>query len=214
MTVKERSMAPVKLAVIYYSATGTNYQMAKAAADAAEQAGAEVRLCRVQELAPDTAIDSNPAWRAHVEATREVPVATLDDLEWADAYLFGSPTRFGNMAGQLKQFIDTAGGLWYQGKLSNKVASCFACAHNAHGGQESTLLAMYNSLYHWGCFIVPPGYTDPSIFAAGGNPYGASSNAVTTDPVSPEVLEAMRYQARRMVQVAEWIAAGRNVAVG
>lgn len=205
-------MASIKLAVIYYSATGTNYQMAKAAAEAAAEAGAEVRLRKVQELAPDVAIDSNPAWRANVEATRNVQEAKLDDLEWADAYLFGSPTRFGNVASQMKQFIDIAGGLWYQGKLSNKVASCFATAHNTHGGQESTLLAMYNILYHWGCFIVPPGYTDPCIYNSGGNPYGASSNAVTTDPVTPEVLESVRYQARRMVQVAGWLAAGRNAA--
>jgi NAD(P)H dehydrogenase (quinone) len=204
-------MSKVKLSIIYYSSTGRNYQMALAAKEAAEAAGAEVRLRKVRELAPDAAIDSNPTWRAHVDATKDVPEATHDDLEWANAYIFGTGTRFGNVTSQLKQFIDTTGPLWMQGKLSNKVVAGFTSAVNPHGGQESTLLALYNTFYHWGCFIVPPGYTDPTIFAAGGNPYGVSTAAPHDDlTVKEPILEAARYMARRVVQVAGWIAKGQE----
>lgn len=122
------------------------------------------------ELAPDAAIDSNPAWRAHVDATGDVEVATLDDLEWADAYALGSPTRFGNVSAQLKQYIDTTGGLWQQGVMADKPATAFTSAHNLHGGNESTLLALYNTFHHWGSVIVSPGFTDPSVYAAAWQP--------------------------------------------
>ncbi|MGW1927404.1 NAD(P)H:quinone oxidoreductase, partial [Streptomyces massasporeus] len=158
----------VKVAVIYYSATGAVHQLAQAVAEGAEKAGAEVRLRRVPELAPAAAIDSNPAWRAHVDATGDVEVATLEDLEWADAYALGSPTRFGNVAAQLKQYIDTSGGLWQQGVMADKPATAFTSAHNLHGGNESTLLALYNTFHHWGSVIVSPGFTDPAVYAAGG----------------------------------------------
>ena len=191
----------VKLAIIYYSSTGTNYQFALAAHEAAAEAGANVRLRKVQELAPDEAIDSNPQWRAHVDATKDVAVATNDDLEWADAILFGTPTRFGNVTAQLKQFLDQTGGLWFEGKLINKVVSGFTSASNPNGGQESTLLSLYTTMLHWGAIIVNPGYTDPSIFASGGNPYGASTT-VGEDKPSEEELEAVSHQTRRMLEVA------------
>lgn len=204
-------MSQVKLTIVYYSSTGTNYQMALAAKAAAEAAGAEVRLRKVAELAPDAAIDSNPAWRAHVNATRDVPVVSPADMEWANAYLFGTPTRYGNVASQMKQFIDTLGGLWLQGSLSNKPVAAFTSAMNVHGGQESTLLALYHTFYHWGSIIVPPGYTDPAFYAAGGNPYGVSA---TADPQQPEVaeatLEAVRVMTRRLVQVAGWLLKGQT----
>ncbi|HRT32649.1 MAG TPA: NAD(P)H:quinone oxidoreductase [Anaerolineae bacterium] len=203
-------MSQVKLTIVYYSSTGTNYQMALAAKAAAEAAGAEVRLRKVAELAPDAAIDSNPAWRAHVNATRDVPVVSPADMEWANAYLFGTPTRYGNVASQMKQFIDTLSGLWLRGSLSNKPVAAFTSAMNVHGGQESTLLALYHTFYHWGSIIVPPGYTDPAFYAAGGNPYGVSA---TADPQQPEVaeatLEAVRVMTRRLVQVAGWLLKGQ-----
>ncbi len=203
-------MTKVRIAIIYYSATGTNHRMAHAAQEAAERAGAETRLRRIRELAPDSAIDGNPAWRAHVEATRDVPEATLDDLEWADGYLFGCPTRFGNVASQFKQFVDTAGGLWSQGKLADKPVAGFTSAQNPHGGQETTLLAMYNVFHHWGCLLVPPGYTDPTVYAAGGNPYGVSTVAAKEGAVAPEILEAIGHLARRVTRVAQWLKAGRD----
>ena len=133
-----------KIAIIYYSSTGHTHRIAEAAAEGARAAGAEVRLRKVAELAPAAAIDSNPAWRAHVEATHDIPEATPDDLEWADGFLLGTPTRFGLPAAQLKQFIDQCGGKWFTGQLQDKAAGAFAGAGNQHGGQESTLLALQN----------------------------------------------------------------------
>jgi len=189
-----------KIAVIYYSATGTVHALAEAVAEGAEQAGAEVRLRRVAELAPAEAIDHNPLWRAHVDAVAgSVGEASLDDLVWADAYAFGTPTRFGAPAAQLKQFIDQAGGLWQAGKLADKPVTAFTSAFNRHGGSEATILSLGNVFYHWGALIVPPGYTDDVVFAAGGNPYGTA--AFGPDGARQEVLEAARYQGRRLAQI-------------
>ncbi|MFJ3906576.1 NAD(P)H:quinone oxidoreductase [Streptomyces sp. NPDC090025] len=193
----------VKVAVIYYSATGNVHRLAEAVAEGAEKAGAEVRLRRVPELAPDVAIDSNPAWRAHVDTTAaNVDVAALEDLEWADAYAIGSPTRFGNIAAQLKQYIDTAGGLWNQGVMADKPATAFTSAYNLHGGNESTLLALYNTFHHWGSVIVSPGYTDQTVYAAGGNPYGTAF-AGSSGELDDKVLAAARYQGTRLTTIAK-----------
>ena len=102
----------VKLAIVYYSSYGTNHQMATIAADAAREAGAEVRLLKARETAPEEAINSQDAWKAHHEATADVPEATADDMKWANAYLISAGTRFGVMASQMRAFIDTLGGLW------------------------------------------------------------------------------------------------------
>lgn len=193
----------VKLAIIYYSATGTNYEMAKAAQEAASKQDAEVRLLRVAELAPEKAIASNAAWKEHIEATKDVPLATTDDLDWADAILFGTPTRFGNAAAPLRQFIDTTGGLWAKGKLANKVVSAFTSAQNPHGGQEATILSLYTTFYHWGAIVVAPGYTDPLLFKAGGNPYGASATVGEKGHFDPIVLDAVKVQTKRMVDITE-----------
>jgi NAD(P)H dehydrogenase (quinone) len=195
-----------KVAVIYYSATGNVHALAEAVAEGATQAGAEVRLRRVAELAPAEAIDSNPAWRAHADATADTQVATIDDIRWADALALGSPTRFGNISAQLKQFLDTTGPLWAAGELKNKVATGFTSAGNRHGGNESTLLALYNTLHHWGSIVVAPGYTDPSILEAGGNPYG-TAHASGGGPPGSDVVAAARYQGRRLAAIAHLIAA-------
>lgn len=203
-------MANVKLAIIYYSSTGTNYQLAQWAAEGAEAAGAEVKIVKVQELAPEAAIASNPAWKAHVEATKDVPTASLDDLEWADAYIFSIPTRFGNVPSQMKQFLDIAGGLWAQGKLVNKVVSAMSSAQNPHGGQEETILSLYTTMYHWGAIVVTPGYTDESVFKAGGNPYGTSVSVDQDGNMKEDVRDAVIHQAKRTVTVAEWVKAGQQ----
>lgn len=199
-----------KIAIIYYSSTGNTYQVAKAAAAGAKETGAEVRLLKVAELAPDAAIDSNPAWRAHVDATQDVPVATPEDLDWADGFLFGSPTRFGLPAAQLKQFIDQCGGMWFTGKLQDKAAGAFTGAGNAHGGQESTLLAMQNMFYHWGSVIVPIGYTDPALYASGGNPYGVSFSDAKGEALPDETLTAARLQGARIARYSAVLAANRD----
>lgn len=200
---EKQSYDGVNLAIVYYSSTGTNYKLAKAAQEEAEAAGADVRLRRVEELAGDEAIDSNPKWREHYDATKnEVEVATNDDLVWADAILFGTPTRYGNVTAQLKQFMDQTGSLWFNGQLINKVVSGFTSAANPHGGQESTLLALHNTFYHWGCIIVPPGYTNQVIFESGGNPYGTSVTADGSD-IPDKSLQTIRHQTTRMLDVAK-----------
>jgi NAD(P)H dehydrogenase (quinone) len=183
-------MADVNIAIIYYSSTGTIHGMAERLTAAAEKAGAEVRLRQVPELAPDEAIASNAAWSQHFDRTKNEPKATADDVVWADGVLFGTPTRYGNVASQLKQFIDTLGPQWLQGQLADKVYAGFTASQTAHGGQETTLLALYNVIYHWGGIIVPPGYTDPLKFADG-NPYGVSHvTGPTNDAPLTEAEEA------------------------
>ncbi|MGE8205055.1 NAD(P)H:quinone oxidoreductase [Heyndrickxia sp. NPDC080065] len=201
-------MTNVKLAIIYYSSTGTNYQLAKWAEDSAKEAGAEVKILKVQELAPPAAIESNPAWKKHYDETQSVPVATGNDIEWADAIIFSAPTRFGNIPSQMKQFFDTLGGLWAQGKTVNKVVSAMSSAGNSNGGQEQTIHTIYTSMMHWGAIIAAPGYTDPSIYAAGGNPYGTTVTVGQDGSMVEDVEGAVKHQAKRTVQVAEWVKAG------
>lgn len=201
-------MADVNVAIVYYSATGTVYDLAKAAQQAAESAGAEVRLRKVKELAPQEAIDSNQGWSQHVLQTQDVPEATLDDLEWADVILLGAPTRYGLPAAQLKQFLDQTGPLWGAGKLVNKVGGSFTASATSHGGQESTVLAINNTFYHWGTIIVGPGYADPIQFEAG-NPYGASHTSNNGEvPPGDTQLASMAFQARRTVEVARALKKG------
>lgn len=203
-------MTGVNLAVIYYSSTGTNYELAKMAEIAGKEAGAEVRVLKVEELAPQNVIEANPAWKQHAEETKNVPVVSLDDLEWADAIIFSVPTRFGNLPAQMKQFLDTTGGLWFKGKLANKVVSAMTSASNPHGGQEMTINHLYTSMMHWGAIIAAPGYTDQSIFAAGGNPYGTSVTVDQDGKMIEDVEAAVKHQAGRTIQVAEWVKKGLN----
>ncbi|MBT2897808.1 MULTISPECIES: NAD(P)H:quinone oxidoreductase [unclassified Streptomyces] len=199
---------PVNVAVIYYSSTGTVATIARAIAADAERAGAHVRLRRAAELAPQAAIDSNPAWAENVHATADIPEVSQDDMAWADAVIFGSPTRYGNVTAQLKQFIDTLGGMWQAGQLADKVYSGFTSSATAHGGQESTLLALYNTIHHFGGILVAPGYTDPTKFVDG-NPYGTSHVAGQGDiPVGEQTLTAARVQAERVVKFTRAIKAG------
>ncbi|MBA2753354.1 MAG: NAD(P)H:quinone oxidoreductase [Chloroflexia bacterium] len=191
---------PAKVAVIYYSATGTTYEMAKAIVEGAEATGAEVRLRKAKELAPESAIQSNEGWSKHRLETQDVPEATNDDLEWADAIIFGTPTRYGLPAAQIKQLIDGTGGLWAQGKLVDKVFSSFVTVATGHGGHETTLAALNNVAYHWGSIIVAPSYADPIQFQAG-NPYGASFTS-NNGELSPDetALASARFQGRRVAE--------------
>lgn len=124
-----------------------------------------------------------------------------DDLRWADAYAFGTPARYGNVSSQLKQFLDTTAPLWAAGELSDKPATAFTSAINRHGGNESTLLALYNSMHHWGAIIVPPGYTREPFAAAGGNPYGTAHASGARLP-GDEALSAARHQGERLATIA------------
>ena len=202
-------MANVRLAIIYYSTYGTNFKMAQIAEDAAEAAGADVRLLRVPETAPSEVVQSQEAWRKTLETMRHVPEVTHEDMEWANAYLFSAPTRYGVSASQLRAFIDTLGPLWQKGALSDKAVSGMTSASNAHGGQETTLIGLYTTMMHWGAIIVPPGYTDPIQYKAGGNPYGVTVTA-GEGPISDDVKQAIEYQARRLVEFAAKLASDED----
>ena len=193
-----------KLAIIYYSATGHGTSMAKRVATAAETAGAEVRVRHVAETRDPASFAENPAWTVNYQATRELPPATGDDIVWADAVIFGSPTRFGSVASQMRNFLDSLGGLWSQGKLADKVYAGFTSSNTAHGGQETTLLTLYVTLMHFGGIIVPPGYTEALKFVDG-NPYGASLTAGhdNIDELDDATNNAVDHLARRVVSVAD-----------
>ncbi len=206
MTTAYRPWMPPRIAVIHYSATGNVYRLAVAVAEGASDAGAEVRLRKVRELAPEEAIAANPRWVAHRERVADLPEATLDDLEWADGFALGTPTRFGLPAAQLKQFLDQSGGLWARRVLEDKVGTAFTSASTRHGGLEATILAINITLYHWGAIVLPLGYTDDAIKATG-NPYGASWVSVKGSAPDDDALAAARHQGRRLARVAGAVAA-------
>tara|TARA_R110002074_G_scaffold385675_1_gene567011 strand:- start:200 stop:790 length:591 start_codon:yes stop_codon:yes gene_type:complete len=190
----------VKLAIIYYSSYGTNYQMASIAAEAAKASGADVRLLKAPETAPDNVVAGVDAWQAQAERSSDIPAATAEDMEWANAYLFSAPTRFAIMASQMRAFIDTLGGVWAKGGLANKPVSAMTSAQNTHGGQETTLVSFYSTIMHWGGIVVVPGYTDEAIYKTGGNPYGYSHTQGSE--FTEEVKAAISHQARRLVEIA------------
>lgn len=203
-------MKKVNVAIIYYSSTGTTYQLAKGIEEGAKAAGAEVRLCKVRELAPEEAINANEGWAKHRQETKDIPEATLEDLRWADAVILGTPTRYGLPAAQLKQFIDTTGPLWGKGELVNKIGSSFTSVATQHGGHETTLVALNNTFYHWGSIIVSPTYATASQFQSG-NPYGTSfaSNNGELDP-DETALTAAKFQGKCVAEVAGQFLAGRE----
>ena len=198
-------MSSINVLVIYYSSTGANYKLAQWAAEGAREKSADVKIVRVPELAPQTAIETNSAWKNHFESTRSVPEATLADLEWADVYIFSVPTRYGNVPAQMKQFLDSTGPLWQKGGLVNKVVTAMSSALNTHGGQEETILSLYTTMYHWGAIVVAPGYTHQAFFGAGGNPYGTSVSVDMQGNMKEDVREAVMAQAQRAVSIGSLI---------
>lgn len=204
------SVEPVKVAVVFYSFTGNVTKLARHIAAAAEKAGAEVRLVRAAELAPPEAIEANPAAVENAKDIADIPEVTGDDIVWADAVIMGSPTRYGNIAAQLKQFIDSLGPLWFQGKLADKVYSGFAATSGKHGGNESTILALYNSFHHFGGIIVAPGYANEALFA-NASPYGAAHFGFDSE-IDETVLTGAAAQAERVVATASALKAGRAAA--
>ncbi len=202
-------MENIRVAVIYYSARGTSYQLARWAEEAAAACGSEVKLLKVNELIPDAVIEKDAGMKALKDLTKDIPVAKSDDLDWADVIIFSTPTRFGSMASQMKNFIDMQGGVWAQGKLVNKVVTAMTSAQNPHGGQEATTLSLYTTMMHWGAIIVTPGYTDDSISKAGGNPYGTSVSVDGEGKMIEDVKDAVMHQAKRAIEVATWIKKGQ-----
>ena len=194
------------IAVIYYSATGNLFMLASAIAEGAASEGAEVRLRKVRELAAEEVIAANPRWVAHREATADIPEATLDDLEWADGYAFGSPTRFGLPSASLKFFLDQTGSLWARKLLVDKVGTAFTSSSTSHGGLEATILAINTVLYHWGSIVLPLGYTDATVDETG-NPYGASWVSRKRSVPDDAALATARWQGRRLARISGAVAA-------
>ena len=194
---------PTKLMIVFYSRTGAVEALAGAAAEAAREAGAEVRLRRAREVADEDVIAASPGWH---EAARRMnaayPAPTKEDAEWADAILFGSPSYFGAVSADLKAFLDQLGPQWKEGALAGKAGGAFASASWPHGGSEVTMLSLYASMAHLGMVVVTTGYTDSSMQEAG-SPYGAVAIVGSDKGLpGPEELDAARHQARRTVGIA------------
>ena len=198
--------------VIYYSSTGSVHALAEAYAEGSRAAGAEVRLRRAAEIAPREAVEQSVGWRDHLDATVDIPEATVEDLVWADGFALGTPTRFGQPAAQLKQFLDGTSSAWDAGLLAGKPGTAFTSSHERHGGQESTLLALYQTLFHWGSVILPTGYVDYDLaHAAGGNPYGVSSIG-GDGPPDERVVALARFQGERLAGFARALRASDQTA--
>ena len=191
--------------IAFYSRNGSTEALANAIAEGAKSQGAEVRLRRAREVVGPEVMATAPGWTenaAAMNAKYEAP--TADDAAWADAIVFGSPTRFGNVTSELKAYVDSLGGLWFQGKLMGKAGSAFTSTSGPHGGNESTILSMYNFMAHLGLIIVPLGYGDPAMFAGSGTPYGASSvSGQNSAPPTEGDIAVAQYQGRRVAQVAK-----------
>lgn len=203
-------MSP-KVLIAFYSRNGSTETLAQQVAEGARAVGAEVRLRRARELVGPEVMAKAPGWAenaARMNAAYEPP--TEADAEWADAIVFGTPTRFGSVTSELKAYIDGLGGLWAQGKLYGKVGSAFASTSSLHGGNESTIISLYNPMAHLGLVIVPLGYGDPTLFRAG-TPYGASAvvNGRDIKEANADELEVARFQGRRVAEVARALATAK-----
>ncbi|MDO5498056.1 MAG: NAD(P)H-dependent oxidoreductase [Propionibacteriaceae bacterium] len=196
-----------KLAVIYYSATGHGTKMAEQVARVAEAASAEVRVRHVAEITDPAVFAGNPAWSGNYAATKDLPAATAGDIEWADAVIFGAPTRFAGVPASFQAFVDSLGGAWAQGKLANKVYAAWTSSQTLHGGQETTLQRIYQMVMHFGGIIVAPGYTDGSKFVDG-NPYGVGhvTGPENTNELSDATLTALEHMTTRVLEVTNKLA--------
>ncbi len=198
----------MKVLIVFYSTYGHIYQMAEAVAEGIRQVnGAEVELRRVPETLPDSVLEKMGAVDAQ-KAFSHIPVCTVEELAAADAVIFGTPTRFGNMCGQMRQFLDATGQLWANGSLVGKVGSVFASSATQHGGQESTILSFHISLLHHGFVVVGLPYSFQGQMRideiTGGSPYGATTIAGGDGSRMPSEneLEAARFQGRHVAQIA------------
>ena len=193
-----------RLLIVFYSRFGSVEKLAVAAGQAAGEAGAAVRLRRAREVADEATIAKGKGWLE--SATRQnglYGAPTMDDAEWADAILFGTPCYFGAMATELKNYLDTLGPQWKKGKLAGKVGGAFAAASWPHGGTEVVTLSLYAPMAHLGMVILPTGYTDGAMLEAG-SPYGASAIVGEENrPPREEDFDAIRHQARRMVAITQ-----------
>ena len=202
----------IKVQVIFYSMYGHVYKMAQAVAEGVMQvSGAEVSVYQVAELIPDDILEKYGA-KAAKASFANVPVATVDKLPEADAIIFGTPTRFGNMAAQMRNFLDQTGALWGKGALVGKVGSVFASTGTQHGGQETTITSFHSTLLHHGMVIVGVPYTESGLTymddITGGTPYGATTLAGADGKRQPSEneLKIARFQGKRVAEIATKLA--------
>ena len=202
----------MKVLVVYYSTYGHVHKMAEAIAEGIKEvAGAEVALRRVPETLPPEVLEKMGAVEAQ-KSFSNVPVCTVDELAEADAVIFGTPTRFGNMCGQMRQFLDATGQLWTNGSLVGKVGSVFTSSATQHGGQESTILTFHVTLLHHGFVVVGLPYAFQGQMTldeiTGGSPYGASTIAGGDGSRMPSEneLDAARFQGKHVAEIASRLA--------
>jgi NAD(P)H:quinone oxidoreductase type IV len=214
MQLTEFSMA-VKIQVVFYSMYGHIYKMAEAiAAGAGEVPGADVTMYQVQELVPDDILEKSGAKAARA-AFAHVPYIRPDQLTEADAIIFGTPTRFGNMAAQMRNFLDQTGALWMSGALIGKIGSVFASTASQHGGQETTITSFHSTLMHQGMIIVGAPYSEQRLInmteISGGTPYGATTitGADGSRQPSENELAIARFQGRHVAGLADALVKGR-----
>ncbi|MBU6532282.1 flavodoxin family protein [Streptomyces sp. NPDC057245] len=189
-----------RIAIIYFSSSGVISQVAEHLAEGATARNAEVRVRALGAKSESPGPDSTPAPAGPAEPT-------LDDLDWADGLLFGTPTWFGNMAAPLKAFLDTTSPLALHGRLADKPVTGFTSASLPNGGQEAALLALYHTMFHWGSLIVPTGYTHPVLRRIGGNPYGLSLTAPDSGRLTADQIEAARFVGARITRMTRQYAA-------
>jgi NAD(P)H dehydrogenase (quinone) len=204
----------MKIQVIFYSMYGHVYRLAEAVAEGARQVGgADVSLYQVAELVPEAALEKSGA-KAARQAFAHVPFAKPDQLPDADALIFGTPTRFGNMAAQMRNFLDQTGGLWVKGSLIGKVGSVFASTGTQHGGQETTITSFHTTLLHQGMIIVGVPYSEPGLTVmneiTGGTPYGATTLAGSDGKRQPSENELgiARFQGRHVAEITARLVRG------
>lgn len=202
--MSDPALDPTRLLIVFYSRSGSVEALAIAAADAAREAGADVRVRRTREVVSAETMAKVKGWSESASRQNALyPAPTHEDAEWADAILFGTPCYFGTMATELKSFLDQLGPQWKHGSLAGKVGGALAVASWPHGGSEVVTLSLYAPMAHLGMVILPTGYTDEAMLEAG-SPYGASAivGAENREPRS-EDLDAARHQGRRMVAIAK-----------
>lgn len=204
----------MKIQVIFYSMYGHIYQMAEAIADGARGvAGAEVSLFQVPELVPDAALERTGA-KAARSTFAHIPFAQTQQLPEADAIIFGTPTRFGNMAAQMRNFLDQTGGLWVKGALVGKVGSVFASTGTQHGGQETTITSFHTTLFHLGMIVVGVPYSCQELTnmaeITGGTPYGATTLAGGDGSRQPSAneLAIARFQGKHVAEITRKLVGG------
>ena len=203
----------MKVKVIFYSMYGHVYRMAEAVGEGAQNVdGSDVKLLQVQELIPDGALEKSGAKKAR-ESFAHIPVANTEDLVDADAIIFGTPTRFGNMCAQMRNFLDQTGGLWAEGALIGKVGSVFTSTATQHGGQETTIISFHTTLLHHGMIIVGLPYSETRQMTldeiTGGSPYGATTIAASDGSRMPSEneLAMARFQGSHVAAIAKKLAA-------